>query len=272
MVTLQDVVQAVLADLTNAQDNTNKLTRALANEYQTDSILQYLPIPNALLDEVQCSLRFAIEDAAVTACNAPPSGTTPSTSRLRAVARAVAQHITDGLTDQLHSLQPDTEEGVMRRQNLADSLAAPNTLRGVGNHVVAVLERAFRNRPTAPAEATSWIEGILEELKSRLTALFVAEKPFVEAVKDVNKAIDTVIDQRKIPIANAIHESDRSVSLLEGGRLQQLLTTNVVVDSKTLSGLPEQAVHNLHLKMRLRNYRWVIVSATEEPQLVPETT
>lgn len=275
MAILQDLVQALLADLTRAQDNTNKLTRALAQEYQADAILQHLPIPNALLDEVQITLQFASEDAPVTVADAPLSSSagassapTPSAARLRASARTVAQHIVDGLSDYLQSLKPETRQADALRQTLVDSLASPRVLRGVTDQVVAVLEKALRR--TASGTAASQIGKILSELRSGATQLLTAEESFVQLVKDVDQTVEAVFEQSKTAIENAIQAANPPAQMLMGAGLQQLLTTQVTVDSKTLSGLSPQAVHSLCLKVQSRNYRWVVVSATEEPQLVPE--
>lgn len=59
MARLDDVVGAILRDLTLAQDVASKHTRMLAVEYANDPLLRHFPIPRTELSDVELELRFA---------------------------------------------------------------------------------------------------------------------------------------------------------------------------------------------------------------------
>lgn len=59
MARLDDVVGAILRDLTLAQDVASKHTRMLAVEYANDPLLRHFPVPRTELSDVELELRFA---------------------------------------------------------------------------------------------------------------------------------------------------------------------------------------------------------------------
>jgi hypothetical protein len=56
---LDDVVGAILRDLTLAQDVASKHSRMLAVEYAGDPLLRHFPVPRTQLSDVEIELRFA---------------------------------------------------------------------------------------------------------------------------------------------------------------------------------------------------------------------
>jgi hypothetical protein len=57
---LGDVVGALLRDIADAQDCSNRYSTALADEYRHDRLLREFAVPNALVAEVDLELRYAV--------------------------------------------------------------------------------------------------------------------------------------------------------------------------------------------------------------------
>ena len=57
---LNSVIASILDSLDSAQHKSNLTTSKLAEQYKTDNTLKYLQLPNAVMSEVDITLRYAI--------------------------------------------------------------------------------------------------------------------------------------------------------------------------------------------------------------------
>lgn len=61
--TLEQILEAVLVDVAQAQDASNKYSaEVLAPEYKDDTLLKEFPVPNALLSELELTLKMAVDN------------------------------------------------------------------------------------------------------------------------------------------------------------------------------------------------------------------
>lgn len=61
--TLEQILEAVLIDVAQAQDASNKYSaETLAPEYKDDTLLKEFPVPNALLSELELVLKLAVDN------------------------------------------------------------------------------------------------------------------------------------------------------------------------------------------------------------------
>lgn len=62
--TLEQILEAVLIDVAQAQDASNKYSaEVLAPEYKEDTLLKEFPVPNAMLSELELVLKLAVNNA-----------------------------------------------------------------------------------------------------------------------------------------------------------------------------------------------------------------
>ena len=254
---LSEVVYSVLADLTFAQDKTNKLTRLLSAEYQRDKVLQYLPVPNADIEEVELTLRFAVTNEQLAHSQQKPLRWAPSQQWLWSLAYEISQHVAWGLVGVVTRRRHEDAE---RQKRLVAALASSEVRQALSKHLFPVVERAFSVTGAVDVPA------VVEALKTAVAAALSSDEDFQGHVKDGSRAVDEAIAS---PHKEAIEAILSGAAGARAGAAEEAVPSiEVLLDSKTLSGLEERAIQTLKIKAAVRNYRWVLVSG--EQQLVPQ--
>lgn len=91
---LSEVITAILSSLNNAQHQSNKRSRSLADSYRNDEIMKFFALPNAQLAEADITLKYAIKSVQKTAS---PEDAKDSPDETLYAIRKKATRIVDGI-------------------------------------------------------------------------------------------------------------------------------------------------------------------------------
>ncbi len=223
-------------------------------------MLQYLPVPNAELEEIELTLRFAVTDEPLAHVAQKTRRSAPSQQWLWSLSHGISQHVAWGLTRVVDRQVPD---GADSGKRLVAALASSEIRQEFSKHIFPVVERALVLAATGDVEVAK----VVEELKMAIRDALSSDEDFQKHVGGTSRAIidEAIASPHKeaieVIIAGAVREQASAYD-------ETVPSINVLLDYKTLSGLEERAIQTLKVKAALRNFRWVLVSG--EQQLVPQ--
>lgn len=282
---LRAIVHALLVDLITAQDQANRLTRRLAKQYRQDAVLQYLPAPNAVIDEVELTLRYAVdsvdrEDEGQLLNAEGQDYVTPNRTQIGQLASRIAGLVADGLADEIKPssdgelLTPgdsasDDPDRLVREQLLA-SLAQSSTRDALAAHIGAALRETLSG-PEPPrgsfGVAADPVEQGLDEIARRLSEALNGDEHFKEVVGNVDELVRRVLDQCRDQLTPYLSLAVSQPLAGEGKPIEKV-SIGVILDGTTLASLPEQAIQTIKLHLDLRGYR--SVPESEDIHIIPE--
>ena len=253
-----------------AQDQANRVTRRLAHRYRHDAVLQHLPAPNAVVDEVEVTLHFAVEsvdDEDEEGLN--PSEVhefTPNRVHIARLARHIASLVADGLAEEIKEAGETIPPG---GEALLSSLAQASTREALAVHVGAALRHAWSGPewPSPEGAIDEHIESGLNEVARRLSEVLQADESLKTITGDVDRTIKAALQRKKPQLLTDLKKA--LVRFIKAtGKLSDWAAIRVILDSATLSHLPEHAVQTMKIKLDLRGYR--SVPESESIHIIPE--
>lgn len=267
---LQAVVKALLNDFTTAQHKTNRLTRHLAQKYQGDAIMQHIPVPNAVIDEVELTLRFAVESVEETEGERLPSlGTgdfTPSRGIINRFAATIGDLIIAELEQEIRSA---TIPDLSKRESLLASLAQPVTREALTAHVSMALHAVWIGQSISISTGIS-IEAGQGEIKRRLISALEGDEDLRSVVGSVPEVVTRVVsrtfDRHRESLSAMIQEVANSLD--PGTDMSRRTSINVIIDGAKLARVPESAIQTLKIRFGLRGYH--TIPDSDELQIISE--
>lgn len=267
---LKDTIAAFLAALTRAQHDANRLSKKLSERYRHDTVLRYFPVPNALLDNVEAVLRFAVVETAP-----PEAGEAeePGNERLlvdgqSAVAPALkaARAALGALADELSRGRDAGGQDEFVR-NIASPVNVAHWARLFATTFRELLQARVDALLGAPSDPAGRIEDRLRAVLSDAIQREIDASPRLDARAGLATRLATqawhAAEADVAALAGRIADEMRDEGALAPGLDVELVTANT-------SRFPDYALHTLKIHARLRNYKWVIVDkASDQEELLP---
>jgi hypothetical protein len=265
---LRSIIAAFLADLTCAQHRANLLSEKLSWDYRNHTLLRFFPVPNALLEEAEVTLRFAVDSTETEdgACGRMQRATVLPISRVLVADAAgeIAVFLQEALAERLMSCA-----AAEHRKALVERLQ--RELRSLRLRLIPGLESAVLLQSSRPDEG-AFRARTHDALRQALLGLIGADEDLATVTDSVPALIETVLAG---PVGEHAFQSLERV-VASGSAIAEEASafpaTRVIVSAADLGGFPDYAVHSLRLKARLRNYKWVITREGDPAgdQLLPE--
>lgn len=267
---LRNVLSTILVDLTMAQHQANRVTRRLAKRYRQDAILQHLPAPNAVIEEVELTLRYAVEsvdsDGEEQLTPAEVQEFTPNRAHTGRLANRIASLVADGLVEEVRSTS-DSDRS--RKERLLTSLALSSTREALAARIGAALHDTWGGPGWSgqPIAGDDPIARGIEAVAQSLTEALQSDEDLRSVVGPVKPVIDRVIGRIRDKLAERLAAA-LAHPLMAEGRPGERTAIRVILDGTALASLPEQAVQTLNIKLDLRGYR--SVPESEDCHIIPE--
>jgi hypothetical protein len=262
---LDDVIGAILRDLTLAQDVASKHTRMLAVEYENDPLLRHFPVPRTQLSDVEIELRFAPRQLVRVAGSA---------ERTMAAANAafekyapVAAHALLGVaSERFERARSMPTFPASMLEEVRQGLVSPDFETYVTKAIASDL---FDNRTKiiTPPDKLSTDAARDTTIDTAVRVIFEHEdlKKFLDANPQFTKdSLGAVRDVLKDPL-------DALARDFEDADLRQTEYELDVNFDPTEVQDPQHVFSTIRIKADVRNYRWVSTPGNEKDQLVEET-
>lgn len=267
---LQTVIKALLSDLTTAQHKTNRVTRHLVKKYRCDAIMQNIPVPNAVIDEVELTLRFAVESVEETEgerlASAGSGDFSPSAGIVNRIAATIGALFAAELEKEIRSA---TDPYHPKREPLLASLAQSVTREALTAHVSAALHAAWSGQEMLSLTVDPIKVG-LEAIERQLISALGSDEDLKSVVGSVDevvsRALSRVFDRQGEALSAAVDETARSLAPAADGSSRTLI--NVILDGAKLARLPESVIQTLKIRFCLRGYR--SIPGSDEHQIISE--
>lgn len=219
---LNEVISAILSSLNNAQHQSNKSSRSLADSYKNDDIMKYFALPNASLSEVDITLKYAIKDVGK---NTVPQDTDLGNSQAESLY-SIRQKVTSSI-DLI--MQNETVQGKIRSSNA--------NAKETENRLVDDISRYIYQEKQKKKSHEEIADGVTKKCQTVLG-------------EDMN--LKSILNQGAVSLME-------SVAAEEGdGTGTPIDDVEVIVDNDILQGLPESIIQTIQLKARMKNYNWIV--------------
>lgn len=273
MTSLRSIIAAFLADLTCAQHRANLLSERLSREYRNHTLLRFFPVPNALLEEAEITLRFAVDTPEIEE-DLCPKLTAVSVAPVPKVlvadaAGEIAILLQNVIADKLASSA--TEPTQLLVQRLQREIRSHRIREALIRNLMPNLESVVllqSSWPNASAFATQTEQALLEAL----LGTFGDDEDLTTITGSVSEFANTVLDEptRQQTCASLERVVASNSAITEAA--SAFPATRVIVSASDLGSVPDYTVHSLRLKAKLRNYKWVIDREGDpaSDQLLPE--
>jgi hypothetical protein len=329
MSSLRETLTALLADLTHAQHQANRLSHKLSKQYADDAYLRAFPVPNAAFDEVTVDLHFAVRDAAghdaaghdaAEASRAEASTDEASASggaadgaadgaegvvralpmaaciRLgRQVARLVLRHACRTLDEHLEAGRGDEQCRAVRA-----GLDTARVADDLGDRLGLAVQQWWQTRlmATAPAAprpfaADTEHDGAAQRLRNGLHAATLhALRASLLADADVCAALDpperAADASERAADASRRPPEEQLATWMRDRKVQEVLRAfaermtpllpavddarinHIVLNADALKTYPVRALQSLVLRVKMRDYRWVVQEDGYSEELLPD--
>lgn len=228
---LKTVIASILSSLDDAQHQSNLTTSQLAKQYSTDEALKYLQLPNAVMSEIDITLRFAIKEY------------------VEESARILKKN------SQAIKLQPVT---LNRSANLATAEKLVEKIRSnlSGSAALTLDDEVKRKALVSRVQDALYSSGL--EKKSADDTSTAVSKVVSEAILE-GKEIPT---KQKEALSDIIYNNRQLVGTLSAEEVGDL---DVIVDGTSLAGMPAEAIQTLHITTKMENYRWIQSNDSSAP-------
>ncbi len=229
---LNEVISAILSSLNNAQHQSNKSSRALADSYKNDDIMKYFSLPNASLSEVDITLKYAIKDVGKsTVPQDTDLGNSPAES-LYSIRQKVTRSI-----DQV--MQNETVQGKISSSNASVKEIESRLVEDISWHIYQEQQKK--------KSSTDILDSVTKKFQSILGT-------------DVNQ--ESILRQGAASIMEnvAVEDGEKTETSIDD--------MEVIVDNDILMGLPESVIQTMQLKARMKNYNWIVGKDSETGEFV----
>jgi hypothetical protein len=262
---LDNVVGAILGNLTSAQDTANRHAAALAVEYGADPLLRHFPVPMTNLTDVEIDLRV-LPISLTSAMGSRDRTVARAKASLDAFAAAAAGQLLKAAAYIFDRARALPEFPLARVDEIKASLQSPE--------FSAYLEKAiavdlFAKRDDIVRPPAVLDTGVVSRTTLATVARVVLEHPDLKRFLQANpsfasEASDGIASELRVPM-EALRKDFSSTVLFETE-----YDFNIAVDPAELNALPEHAISTIRIKARRSGYRWVVTQAGEPNELLPE--
>lgn len=261
---LDDVVGAILRDLTLAQDVASKHTRMLAVEYASDPLLRYFPIPRTELSDVDIELRFAPKQLKKVA-GSPERTMAFAKVAFDRYAVAASKALLAIASDRLERAKSMPSFTAAMQEQVRQGLLAPEFEEYVRKAISGDLFDARAKLVTPPDSVD--LDGVRDttiETAARVVFEHQDLKTFIEAnPKFTADTLDQIKDALKAPL-DALAR-DFSSSDLRADEYE----LDVSMDADEIADLSASSLAVVRIKAAMQNYKWVTSPGVAD-QLVEE--
>ncbi len=228
---LNSVIASILDSLDSAQHKSNLTTSKLAEQYKTDNTLKYLQLPNAVMSEIDITLRYAINNYSTPvmlkksltetseSATAKEAKFTPKVLN-RTANRTVAENL-------YAKLEPNLSRNA--KEILADSTKKEILI----SRIQDTLYTSGKNQKSADDTTTAVLKTINESLSENNEVATAEKKALTDLIANARQRVFTVSASEDI------------------GDL------DVIIDANALADMPEEAIQTLHITTKMQNYRWI---------------
>jgi hypothetical protein len=228
---LNSVIASILDSLDSAQHKSNLTTSKLAEQYKTDNTLKYLQLPNAVMSEVDITLRYAINTYSTPVMLKKSLTETSESAEVkeatftpkvlnRSANRTIAENV-------YAKLEPNLSKSA--KEILADS-SKKEILIG---RIQDTLYTSGKNQKSADDTTTAVLKTINESLSENGETITADKKALSNLIANGRQKVYTISSSDEI------------------GDL------DVIIDANALAEMPADAIQTLHITTKMKNYRWI---------------
>lgn len=228
---LNSVIASILDSLDSAQHKSNLTTSKLAEQYKTDNTLKYLQLPNAVMSEIDITLRYAINNYSTPvmlkksltetseSATAKEATFTPKVLN-RSANRTIAENV-------YAKLEPNLSKNT--KELLADSRKKEILI----SRIQDTLYTSGKNQKSADDTTTAVLKTINESLSENGETVTADKKALSNLIANGRQKVYTISSSDDI------------------GEL------DVIIDANALAEMPADAIQTLHITTKMENYRWI---------------
>ena len=274
MAELDQVIGAILSDITHARFTSDLCSRSISRHYEQDSLLRRFPVPRAEITELEIDLRFALSRVVVDPARHDARDARISTI-LENYSSAVLRSSLDKLKDRADRLSE--QSGLPEDQRDAVRAFDAKFLSSEYRDLLrSRLLRYFEDNQAKLIDASGKfdVETALGALK-QYTIDLAEETPEIKRLLEilkvgVQKAWDDIFGDVSTRL-----ESMRS-EIQEAFISTQEYKVDIEVDASRLAQLPQPTISAVKIKSVVRNYRWSKVDTDPKDlrairRLIPES-
>lgn len=249
---LSELLATILIDAARAQNESNKYSAVISEEYKKDKVLGFFPVPNAFLPELEVELKFSIgslDDAGAS----PEENTKIAAAVFNEFAEPAAIGAINIIRDFIEKLK-DFYEDKEILEKIKKNLQSERFLRYTAG---ALSDTLFNNREYILDSKNKLNLDEARKLLSRIFNERLLNHPDITNLYKYEKALKNKVSTQ---ITRYAHETAEKLqpSLNKINLISKYRRLGVKVASKDLEGLSDKAVSTLKVKVDMRNYKWVI--------------
>lgn len=249
---LKEVVTSLIESLEFAQHQSNLRTRELAEQYKNDKNLGFLTLPNAVMSEVNFTLRYMFTEESAQLKFAPKTMAKENPAAVDEPAmNAVATFTPSRYATK--NISKDIVAKIQTDENLRTLVSSENEKQYLTNRVNIALQESISKKQDGKIDMGSIKDVIYasaaEKYGTTKNAQFSEEKLnslLGELESSVNQQVATV---------SSVPDAFGDISDLD-----------VIVDGNLL--VNESAIQVMQIKAKMENYRWVVSANDEEGHFV----
>lgn len=228
---LNSVIASILDSLDSAQHKSNLTTSKLAEQYKTDNTLKYLQLPNAVMSEVDITLRYAINNYS-----------TPVMLK--------------------KSLTETSESAALKEATFTPKVLNRSANRTIAENVYAKLEPNLSKRTKELLADNSKKEILISRIQDTLYTSGKNQKSADDTTTAVLKTINESLSENgetvtadKKALSNLIANGRQRVYTISSS--EDIGELDVIIDANALAEMPADAIQTLHITTKMENYRWI---------------
>ena len=265
MARLDDVVGAILRDLTLAQDVASKHSKMLAVEYADDPLLSYFPVPRTELRDVELELKF-IPKQVKTVAGSPERTMAAAAGAFENYAPRAARALLQLASEKLDTARalPGFPQSML--QEISDNLVSPAFSDYVTKEIKLDLA-SHRTVLVTPPDTMDY--GKVRDTTIDTAARVIFDHPDLKKFFDANpKFASDLVASAQTVLKDPLDmlQNDFAGAKLDATEYE----LDVVLDPLEMTDTPSQAFSTIRIRADLRNYRWVSSPGSPD-QLVEET-
>lgn len=261
MADLSHLIAAILKEVEKAQDQSNLYTRQLAAKYRNDKIMRNLPVPNALLTELDFEFNFVLDDEDIDPQSFEKQVLEPTFNLFykpfKTITAKVLKHICNFLQDKIDLNKTDHEKDKLikiiasLKSEKIENKVAKNVTQYSYDDLVAIFKQPDKQpsrREISDLVMNSYKEFLFNDPDLSKMLKGIEEKSILDTISDLLKEF--------------VHEIEEAYRDFNKSELERPL--NIVTESKRLSNLPIENLNKLRIRLRLEGYKWIVLEDGKE--------
>ncbi len=269
--TLEQILEAVLIDVAQAQDASNKYSaEVLAPEYKEDTLLKEFPVPNAMLSELELVLKLAIKNTYADDGELTNGAKTPQYNAkvLLPYVLPIVDRIKEIFSSFFNAAANLTEPEITGKLNtIQRNLMSEHFTKFLTQKILKCLldnEKVLLNNLVFDAKtALQKVMNVIEQEiynQEQLDFIFGQEK-------SARKRLDGLL---RNPIYSILVKVTVPVEVT--GMKHQRPGMSMFVSTDDLNEIGSDIISSLKIKVEIRNYKWVTDPDNPEYTILLPTT